>query len=108
MDEKRKAHSSNQEKIDSEAENMARRADRLGEEIEHLVEKTKELRHAMTPKPGCLVVAEDMMYSGTTVSFGRVEFRVPLNGLSKTVLKVSGGKVTQSGFSREDSLLLSF
>jgi hypothetical protein len=63
----------------------------------------------MVPNKESVLIAEQTMYSGSVIIFGREEFRVPLKGLRKTILRINKrGKILESGFNPLDRPRIKF
>ena len=70
-------------------------------------EKSKDLqimRKELTPLEESFVLAEDMIYVGSKISFGLLEFSPEQRGASKTILQTKDGKIREIGYNpRSDS-----
>ena len=74
----------------------------LSTEIGQLEYDAREYRDSLEPLPDSVLISQEMMYNGAVVTFGRVEYRVPLQGLRKTILRVKNGKITESGYNADE------
>jgi uncharacterized protein (DUF342 family) len=64
-------------------------------------EKSKDLqimRKELTPSEESFVLAEDMIYMGTKISFGLLDFTPVQRGASKTILQARDGKIRETGY----------
>lgn len=80
----------------------------LEEEIGHLKNDLAELKIRMRASRKSIVVVEDILYGGVTVSFGRLEYHAPDNGTRKTILKAGEDEVVESGFNPHDRPKIDF
>jgi uncharacterized protein (DUF342 family) len=78
------------------------------EEAMALRKRLPHLREQLTPSRESVVVAEEVIYNGTVVSFGTHEYRAPQSGSWKTVLRMSHGEITAGGFDGREPPQLSF
>ncbi len=108
FDIKIKARTDDEEKQAGARDRLVGRIGRLGEEIDYLLEKARQIRQTMTARAETMVVAEEMIFSGVTITFGREEYPVPLRGLRKTVLSFTGDRVIETGFSPHNAPELTF
>ena len=70
----------------------------LTADIAELRSKLFFLKDQQTADRNCFLVAEDTIYHGVTIVFGKMEFRVPAKGLRKTVLRTDGAGILESGY----------
>ena len=75
---------------ESVKEAEARVADKL-KDVNHM-------RHELNPDDESFVLAEDMIYIGSKVSFGLIEFSPQQRGASKTILQSREGKIKETGY----------
>ncbi|MDA3955429.1 DUF342 domain-containing protein [Oceanispirochaeta sp.] len=64
-------------------------------------EKSKDLqimRKELVPSEESFVLAEDMIYVGTKVSFGLLDFTPEQRGASKTILQTKDGSIRETGY----------
>ena len=74
----------------------------LSTEIGQLEFDAREYREGLEPLPDSMLISQEMMFNGAVVTFGRMEYRVPLQGLRKTILKVKNGKIVESGYHSDE------
>ncbi|HUV06572.1 MAG TPA: FapA family protein, partial [Spirochaetia bacterium] len=71
----------------------------LNADISGLRSESRSLRKRMTPSVQSMLIVEQTMYHGVVINFGREEFRVPLKGLQRTIIRLNKrGKIVESGF----------
>jgi len=64
-------------------------------------EKTKDLqfmRKELQPQEDSFVLVEDMIYVGSKISFGLLDFTPQQRGVSKTILQARDGKIRETGY----------
>ena len=66
------------------------------------------LRDRVAASRASIVVIEEAMYKGVTVTFGQLEYRGAAAGIRKVVLKARDGLIIESGFNYKDRPVLSF
>ncbi|MFP4561740.1 MAG: FapA family protein [Spirochaetia bacterium] len=96
------------ERINTAREQLSESVLSLEEEIGHLKAELAELKTRMRASRKSIVVVEDILYGGVTVSFGRLEYRAPDNGARKTILKAGEDEVVEAGFNPHDRPKLDF
>jgi hypothetical protein len=77
-------------------------------EITVLRHKVPGLREGLHPSKGCILVVEDTLFKGVTLFFGNLEYRVPDNGVRKTILKAGEGEILESGYNYHDKPKIRF
>jgi len=77
-------------------------------EIAELQSKLPALRENLVASRDCLLVAEDIIYHGVTIVFGKQEFRVPDNGLKKTILRAGEREIHESGYNHWEKPKIDF
>lgn len=106
------------EKLDREG----RADERVIQAQAHLVETVEKLRPELAELRGrypalrdrvaasrhSIVVVEETMYKGVTVSFGQLEYRGAAAGIRKIVLKARDGLVIESAFNYRERPVLTF
>jgi uncharacterized protein (DUF342 family) len=83
-------------------------ADGLAAEIAALRRELPALRERLVAEHGCVLVAEDSIYRGVTIVFGKLEFRVPDNGTRKSVLRAGEHEVIESGYNFREKPKIEF
>jgi uncharacterized protein len=96
------------ERISTAREQLSETALSLEEEIGHLKTELAELKTRMRASRKSIVVVEDILYGGVTVTFGRLEYRAPDNGAKKTILKAGEDEVMETGFNPHERPKLDF
>lgn len=96
------------ERISTAREQLSETALSLEEEIGHLKTELAELKTRMRASRKSIVVVEDILYGGVTVTFGRLEYRAPDNGAKKTILKAGEDEVMETGFNPYERPKLDF
>ncbi len=66
------------------------------------------LRDQLTAARESFLVAEDTIFNGAVVLFGKTEYRAPASGARKTILKAGEREVIESGFNPYDRPVLIF
>ncbi len=66
------------------------------------------LRDRLDPATASFVVAEDTLFNGVIVTFGKQEYRPAQSGTRKTVLRMAHGEIHADGFNRQDPPTLEF
>ncbi|MBN2051627.1 MAG: DUF342 domain-containing protein [Spirochaetales bacterium] len=90
-----------EEKIQQALEQLTRKSEELLREIQQHQKELPDLRAKLLADPSCILVAEDTIYKGVIIYFGKKEFHVPDKGLRKTILKPQGTEIVESGFNRQ-------
>jgi uncharacterized protein (DUF342 family) len=88
----------NDEKILQARTQTQERSRDLAAEIAGLRRELPSLREHLVADRGCILVAEDIIYRGVSIVFGKLEFRVPDNGTRKSVLRAGEHEVLESGY----------
>lgn len=97
-----------EEKFLNAREQLQRSVSSLNGEITALRRRVPGLREQLDPARKSVVVAEEIIYRGTVVSFGRHEFRAPEKGARKTVLRAGKDRIYESGFDYHDPPSIDF
>jgi uncharacterized protein (DUF342 family) len=66
------------------------------------------LREELVAERSGMLVAEDIIYRGVTIVFGKLEFRVPEAGSRKTVLRAGEHEIIESGYNMKERPRLEF
>ena len=82
--------------------------ERLRPELAELRGRYPALRDRVAASRSSIVVVEETMYKGVTVTFGQIEYRGASNGIRKVVLKARDGQITESAFNYKDRPVLAF
>jgi len=77
-------------------------------EIAELHRKLPSLRENLVAKRDCILVVEDSIFRGSTIVFGKQEFRVPDNGLRKTILRPGEREILESGYNHWEKPKIDF
>jgi len=80
----------------------------IADEVAELRRKLSPLREKLIADRGCFLVAEEMIYRGVTIVFGRQEFRVPDNGSRKTILRSGEQGIQESGYNHWEKPKIEF
>ena len=96
------------EKIIQAKKQTQEEADILKTEIARLRRELPSLREQLVAERGPMLVAEDIIYHGVTIAFGKLEFRAGDNGSRKTILRVSNKKIVESGYNYRERPKLEF
>lgn len=89
-------------------EQLSEKAAELQREIPELARAVSEERQKLRASGSSMVVVEDTIFKGVTVSFGRLEYRAPDNGARKTILQAGEKGIRESGFNFHDKPKLDF
>ncbi len=66
------------------------------------------LRERLDPSATSIVVAEDIIYNGVTITFGKKEYRAPQTGTRTTILRMTHNDIHVDGFNRHTPPTLDF
>ncbi len=80
----------------------------LNAKITELKQTVNHLRDNIKASKKSRCIVEDTMYKGVVVLFGTMEYRVPENGVRKTILKAGEQQVVETGFNYHDRPKLEF
>ena len=83
-------------------------AENLRAELAVLRARLPSLRDQLAASRSGMLVAEDTIYHGVVITFGRMEFRVPDQGARKTILRAGEFEVIESGFDHHNRPKLDF
>lgn len=83
-------------------------AERLKLEITTLQKEVRSLRDQLEASRRSILVVEDEIFPGVTVTFGMREYRSPERGSRKTILKVGEEGIVESGFDPGNRPVLDF
>ncbi len=67
-------------------------------DIERTHEAIKNMRKNLNPDPDSFVLAEDMIYTGSKISFGLIDFIPDSRGTRKTILQCREGRIKETGY----------
>ena len=70
----------------------------VGTDIEATRESIKNMRKNLNPDPESFVLAEDMIYTGSKISFGLIDFIPDSRGTRKTILQCRDGRIKETGY----------
>jgi hypothetical protein len=96
------------EKLDQAREQLAGEATSLTEEVRGLRRSYHEMRDQLTASRKSMVVVEDTVYKGATITFGSVEYRAPDRGARKTIFRFDGRVIQEVGYNSADAPRLKF
>ncbi|MDR3200962.1 MAG: FapA family protein [Spirochaetales bacterium] len=80
----------------------------LNADIAGLRHELPGLREELVAERGRILVAEDIIYRGVTIVFGKLEFHVPDNGSRKTILRAGEHEIIESGYNFKERPKLEF
>jgi uncharacterized protein (DUF342 family) len=80
----------------------------LNAEIAQLRHDLPALREDLVAERGCFLVAEDIIFHGVTIVFGKLEFHVPDKGSRKTILRAGEHEIVESGYNFKERPKLEF
>jgi uncharacterized protein (DUF342 family) len=80
----------------------------LNFEIAGLRRELPGLREELVAEKDSILVAEEYIYPGVTIMFGKLEFKVPDNGARKTILRAGGHEIIESGYNYREKPKLEF
>jgi uncharacterized protein len=66
--------------------------------IKEIRNNARQLRDRLEAAKNSMLVAEDTIFNGSVVSFGRAEWRPPTQGASQTILRHRHGEIQESGY----------
>lgn len=95
-------------RIPQAARQMGEKSAELKKEIEKLRHEVSTSKEKLKASKESIVVVEDTMFKGAVVSFGKMEFRAPDNGVRKTILRPGETEVIESGFNSYERPELNF
>ncbi|THB65860.1 MAG: DUF342 domain-containing protein [Spirochaetaceae bacterium] len=79
-------------------EQLIKQEDELSSDLNDAREKNHELKTLLMAMPESMLVVEDTIFAGVSVSFGKQEYRAPQKGARKTILKWHDEHIAESGF----------
>ena len=80
----------------------------LTTEAEEAREAVEELRGQLQAAEDAVLVVEDTIFKGVSVSFGKGEYRPPAHGARATILSGRHGRIRESGYNPASPPVLSF
>ena len=66
--------------------------------IAYVMKKIQLMRKELKPDPNSFVLVEDIIYAGSKVSFGLLDFTVDRRGAKKTILQVKEARIKETGY----------
>jgi len=96
------------EKLDQAREQLAVEVSSLTEELRELRPTYHDMRDRMKASRNSMVLVEDALYKGTTITFGNVEYRAPDRGARKTIFRFDGRVIQEVGYNSADAPRLKF
>lgn len=86
------------ERVLQAREQLRSDAGSLQTEINTLRRRLPHLRERLTASRRSMLVVEDTLFKGVILTFGNLEYRVPDNGVRRTVFRVGEYAIQESGF----------
>ncbi|MDR2588615.1 MAG: FapA family protein [Spirochaetales bacterium] len=86
------------EKVEKAKAQLASEVSRITADIALLAEKVSLLQKDLQVDSESFLVAEDFIFPGVTVTFGRREFHTSSKGSSKAILQMRGNRILESGY----------
>jgi len=71
---------------------------RITKKIHDKMKDLQFMRKELQPLEGSFVLVEDMIYVGSKISFGLIDFTPLQRGVSKTILQARDGKIRETGY----------
>ena len=96
------------EKLIAALRQLQAAAENLRAEIGVLRSRLPGLRDQLAASRSGMLVAEDTIFHGVVITFGRMEFRVSDQGARKTILRAGEFEVIESGFDHRNRPTLDF
>jgi uncharacterized protein len=69
-----------------------------GYKIAYTMKKVQHLRKELIPSRESFILVEDIIYAGSKISFGLLEFTVDQRGAKKTILQAREGRIKETGY----------
>lgn len=69
-----------------------------GVRIAYSMKKVQHLRKELIPSRESFILVEDIIYAGSKISFGLLEFTVDQRGAKKTILQAREGRIRETGY----------
>jgi hypothetical protein len=69
-----------------------------GVRISYTMKKIQLLRKELIPSKESFILAEDIIYAGSKISFGLLEFTIDQRGAKKTILQAREGRIKETGY----------
>lgn len=90
-------------KIDEAEKQLENTAVQYSEKISTKLHEAHKIKREIIDRPNHnIIVAEDIIYSGVTISFDFIEYLIPQNGIKSIIIKKSGDKIIEKGFNPGD------
>lgn len=83
-------------------------ADTVTAELAQLRNRLPQLRDRLRATRRTMVVVEETMFKGATITFGALEYRAPENGTRATIFRPGKERVDEFGFNRRERPSLNF
>ncbi|MFN2310941.1 MAG: FapA family protein [Spirochaetia bacterium] len=77
-------------------------------DIDELRKRLPAMREEMRASRKSILVVEDTLFRGVSLSFGSMEYRVPDNGVRKTIFRPGESEILESGFDVRNKPRLEF
>lgn len=90
------------EKLRRAQQQLAEESARLNEELSALRRLYHDMRDRLEASRKSIVVVEDAVHKGSSISFGRAEYHAPDKGTRKTVFSYNGRSIQEGGFNPAD------
>jgi uncharacterized protein (DUF342 family) len=98
----------NTEKLHQAREQLSTEAASVTEQVRSLKRSYHEMRDRLKASSKSMVVVEDTLYKGTTITFGNVEYRAPDRGARKTIFRFDGRSIQELGYNSAEAPRLKF
>ena len=95
-------------RLDQASEQLENEAVELRATITEIRNNARQLRDRLEAAKRSMLVAEDTIFSGSVVTFGRGEWRPPTQGASRTILKHRRGDIQESGYNPRERPKIEF
>jgi len=76
--------------------------------IKQIKNNLRQIRDRLESAKESMLVVEDIIYAGSLVRFGRLEYRPPTQGAHATILRSRVGQVKESGYNPQERPVLNF
>ncbi|TVR32542.1 MAG: DUF342 domain-containing protein [Spirochaetaceae bacterium] len=88
----------NDQRVLQAREQLRATAGSLQNEINTLRRRVPQLREQLKASRKSLLVVEDTLFKGVVLTFGKLEYRVPDNGVRKTIFHAGEYEIQESGY----------
>ncbi len=98
----------NDERLSQAREQLQAAGITVVKDIDELRKRLPALREEMRASRKSILVVEDTLFRGVALSFGSMEYRVPDNGVRKTIFRPGESEILESGFDVRNKPRLEF